>query len=74
MKSPDVVLNELGQLYDFYKEIAKFKLKRTESPEKGGLGENRRDAVPQKQSSSLPKPGAGGSRGKGQPPTRRDNR
>jgi len=29
MKSPDVVFNELGKLYDFYKEIARFRLKKT---------------------------------------------
>lgn len=28
MKSPEVVFNELGKLYDFYKEIAKFRLKK----------------------------------------------
>lgn len=27
MKSPDVVFRELGQLYDFYREIAKFRFK-----------------------------------------------
>jgi len=62
MKSPDVILNELGQLYDFYKEIAKFKLKRKESSEKGRLSEKQGDAAPPNQSSSLPKPGAGRSR------------
>ena len=27
MKSPDAVLNQLAKLYDFYREIARFKLK-----------------------------------------------
>jgi hypothetical protein len=29
MKSPEAVFNELGKLYDFYKEIARFRLKKT---------------------------------------------
>ena len=32
MKNPDAVLRELGQLYDFYKEIARFRMKKSEKP------------------------------------------
>jgi hypothetical protein len=32
MKSPDVVFRELGQLYDFYREIAKFRVVDKEKP------------------------------------------
>jgi hypothetical protein len=33
MKSPDVVFRELGELYDFYREIAKFRFKDQENKE-----------------------------------------
>ncbi len=32
MKNPDTVLRELGQLYDFNKEIARFRIRKTEKP------------------------------------------
>jgi hypothetical protein len=32
MKSPDVVFNELGKLYDFYKEIARFQFRKRRKP------------------------------------------
>jgi hypothetical protein len=35
MKSPDVVFRELAKLYDFYRELAKFRLKKKHKPEKG---------------------------------------
>ena len=35
MKSPDVVFRELAKLYDFYRELAKFRLKKKHKPNKG---------------------------------------
>ena len=32
MKSPEAVFNELGKLYDFYKEIARFRFRKTRKP------------------------------------------
>jgi hypothetical protein len=34
MKSPDVVFRELAKLYDFYRELAKFRLKKKHNPNK----------------------------------------
>ena len=35
MKNPDTVLRELGQLYDFNKEIARFRIRKSEKPNAG---------------------------------------
>ena len=32
MTSPETVFNELGKLYDFYKEIARFQFRKTRKP------------------------------------------
>ncbi len=34
MKSPDMVFSELAKLYDFYRELAKFRLKKRRKPNK----------------------------------------
>lgn len=34
MKSPDVVFDQLGKLYDFYREISKFKLRVKQNSDK----------------------------------------
>ena len=36
MKSPDVVFDQLGKLYDFYREISSFKLKVKQNSNKAG--------------------------------------
>lgn len=40
MKSPDAVFRELGQLYDFYREIAKFRLMDKEKPGAAPTGDS----------------------------------
>ena len=43
MKNPDVVFDQLGKLYDFYKEISKFKLKAKQRP--GKVSPNEQESV-----------------------------
>jgi len=45
MKKPDAVLRELGQLYDFRKELAKFRFK--------GKGESNRTGAPDRETAPL---------------------
>jgi len=45
MRKPDAVLRELGQLYDFYRELAKFRFK--------GKGKPNRAVAPDRETTPL---------------------
>ena len=52
MRSPDVVFRELGQLYDFYREIAKFKIGDKPDTRRGRAPRANRHAASQEQADS----------------------
>ena len=45
MKKPDAVLKELGQLYDFHRELSRFRLKQKREPNKA-VAPDRQTATP----------------------------